>query len=95
MHPAGRGELHRRQDRCAGAVHEVMPAEADARAEKHRDNRTKAVGSQLRSVHSSISRSWSETRRCSTIKRVSSAIVLGGNANRQRSATRPAALSPS
>ena len=49
--PAGGGSCSPRHDRCTGAVHEVMPAETDARAEKHRDNRTKAVGSQLRSVH--------------------------------------------
>src|SRR5215471_12166312 len=35
----------------AGAVHEVMPAEADARAEEHGENRTKTVGSQLQPGH--------------------------------------------
>ena len=41
-----------RGHRCpATATVQIMPAVADARAEEHADNRTKAAGSQLRSVH--------------------------------------------
>src|SRR6516162_573080 len=41
-------------------VTEVMPADADARAEEHSDNPTEAAGSQLRCVHG---RAWSFTQR--------------------------------
>ena len=39
------------------AVAEVMPADADARAEENSDNCTQAAGSQFRSVHARLARS--------------------------------------
>ena len=41
------------QSHCpdAGAVHEVVPARADACAKEHGENRAKTVGSQLQAVH--------------------------------------------
>ena len=60
-----RGSCSRSHRPDARAVHEVMPAKADACAEEHGENRTKTVGSQLQpghglrlGVHSPVTNGW-------------------------------------